>query len=451
MGEQTDQKIADGAYPFERWLRKAWVPNKYPPNLDGPLDPEASWMKFKNVNAVDINFEELVAVSRGGTVELTDLCQRLRDRTPLFDRFCEDAFPGDDEAKRGLLLIISYCFLPDNPYQRYFFFEGIAGGGKGTFAELILDMVGRGHNGAKVDFDRMLSDAWLGPIKGKTVIVIDEAEGQDIRSYRKVMRELARVTGSPYASSRKLNEDARDVFVGQKFIVISNKQIDADDPTGQQERRVVPVYFGHKPSGEIIENLHRKMFVQESDWIATYALAVGLTMRKKWGSKMFDKIESPAFSSGRERFSESTAQLSRFLRRIVVRSEEGVNLASELLIAVVKVWAGSREGTEYLLKGIDRRVVSEMRAISPNGYREKLPAPGDPLGRRKGFLGYGIDCAALVEETDMTPREILCAIKEVAGKKTRIWSLVEAGLDFPAEDFDAAAGVWSGQTNLSYK
>lgn len=377
----------------------------------------------------------------------------LERKVPLFNKFCDDAFPDDEEAKRGLLLILGYCFLPHNPYQRYFFFEGIAGGGKGTFAELILDLVGRGHNGAKLDFDRMLTDAWLGPIRGRTVVVIDEAEGQDIRSYRKVMRELARVTGSEYASSRRLNEDARDVFVGQKFIVISNRQIDADDPTGQQARRVVPVYFGHKPEGRLIENLYRKISTEEGNLVASCAFATYLDAKEKYGSSMFESIESEAFRCGKERFSESTAQLGRFLKQIVVPAPEGVNLASELLIVVAKVWADSHENTRHLGRGIDKRVVSEMRALDPDSFRAKLPVPvifdtEEESLRRRGFAKKKIDCQALIEATDMTPREILRELRSMVGNRERIWNLIIGGLGFSSEDFDAVRSYGGEQGKL---
>lgn len=366
--------------------------------------------------------------------------------TPLFDSFIGDCFGEDGEARRGVLRIIAYCLLPDNPLQRYFFFEGVGGSGKGTLAGLIACMAGT-RTTERLDIERMKSDAWLGPLEGKNVVIIDEAEEADPRSMRRVMREIARVTGSEIVSARSMYGDSRQIRSGWKFILIANEQPDSADKSGQQSRRVVPLYFGRKKEGGIIPLLHREIYRREGDKIFTkavheYALA-GLAA----GERLFE-VDSPAFTEGKKRFEQSTGGIRGILKVFRPGAE---NMPKMFVEAISEIWIERKESRKFLHRALDKAVTTEMAVL---GFRHKeqirMPWKGpDGNGDRlSGFQECGVDTEFLLHELEMMPDELLSAVREKCGKRRKLWLASRAVLELPEKDFANAEGQTAGQQSF---
>lgn len=451
---------------FECWIRN-------PEQKDDVFNPNVSWACFPNCCAAAIGVPKRLVngefgkfwrlpvmepkdptgrvdigekneVSHGRTARNIVCCEELQ--TPMFDSFLDDCFADDEEAKRGVLLVIAYCLLPDNPLQRYFFFEGVGGSGKGTLASLISLIVGENNTGL-VEIERMKSDAWLGPLEGKQLAIIDEAEGQDPRTMRHAMHELARVTGSERVSARVLNQNATEIRGGWKFILIANQQPESTDKSGQQARRVVPVYFGRKKQGGIVPLLHRRIYEKERNQIAEKAMLEYYLCGMPLGEKLFD-IDSPAFQEGRRRFEESTGGVRNVLN-FYQRAE--VNAAKMEVSFVVETWIARKEGREYLKRGLEKVITSEMAVL---GFKEseQTTVPGTlPDGERlrcKAFLGCRIDIERLLDELEMTPEELIAELWQKCARRSKLWSICRASLGLPDHLFDAAEGNYSGQEKL---
>lgn len=451
---------------FECWIRN-------PEQKDDVFNPNVSWACFPNCCAAAIGVpqrlvngefgkfwrlpvtaqkdptgrvdtDEENGLSHIGTARNIVCCEELQ--TPMFDSFLDDCFADDEEAKRGVLLVIAYCLLPDNPLQRYFFFEGVGGSGKGTLASLISLIVGENNTGL-VEIERMKSDAWLGPLEGKQLAIIDEAEGQDPRTMRHAMHELARVTGSERVSARVLNQNATEIRGGWKFILIANQQPESTDKSGQQARRVVPVYFGRKKQGGIVPLLHRRIYEKERNQIAEKAMLEYYLCGVPLGEKLFE-IDSPAFQEGRRRFEESTGGVRNVLKVCAVAE---ANCAKMLVSAVVEIWIERKESREYLKRGLDKVITSEMAVL---GFREseQTTVPGTlPGGERiqcKAFVACGVRVGVLLDELEMTEQEFVNELRRKSAKRSKLWAICRASLGLDARLFDAAEGSHSGQESF---
>lgn len=450
--EPWDISSESGAKCLSARLFEPWKKN--PTGKPDELDRNVSWVSHENCCAcsfgvptayVNGNFEKFWLSCRG-TVEAGEQSGSDELDTPLFDRFLADCFGEDLEAARGVLLIIAYCLLPDNPLQRYFFFEGVGGAGKGTLATLVGLLVGE-QNTESVEISRIQSDAWLGPLEGKGLVLIDESEHSDPRAMRRTMHELARVTGASRVSARSLHADARTIRAGWRFILIANVMPDAADKSGQQARRAVPVYFGRQKKVGVVRELAEKIYYAEGDRIVTKAVVEYLTNGLPRGESIFE-IDSPAFTIGRERFEDSTSGLRRILRVFGVGNE---NMAKMLVEACCVLWCGRKEGRDYLLKNLDRSINSEMALLGMH-FKPKLRMPWKGVDgesdRLAGFQGCSINTEALLEELEMTPDELLRALRVLSEGKKKLWEAGKSMLDLPVEEFNRAEGHSSGQRDL---
>lgn len=408
------------------------------------LNPALSWIAHPTCSACSIGVPRRTAMnghdspqaaasvlSRSGTLE-----KALE--TPMFDAFMQDCFPDDAEARRGVLLVIAYCLLPDNPLQRYFFLEGVAGAGKGTLATLISLLVGEQNTGL-VDIERMKSDAWLGPMESKSLIIIDEAENNDPRVMRRVMHELARVTGSKRVTARSLHSDARMIPANWRFILIANAMPDAADKSGQQARRAVPLYFGSPKKSGVVRDLAQRIYAAEGNKIATKAVTEYLTRGMARNEALFE-VDSPAFQIGKARFDESTGGLRRILK---VFSGLDANMAQMFVESVSKIWVYRKDGRNYLIRNLDRTIKSEMNALG-FAFSERLRMPWKNLegeaDRLSGYQGCGVDTTALLDELEMTPDELLSALWEMSRGKKKLWECAKAVLDLPVSEFEKIEG-----------
>jgi hypothetical protein len=439
---------------FEPWQRNPEVNS-------GTLNPAVSWIACENCSACSLgvptgylngNFEKLwvshcgTEALAGGGVTDGDVADRGELSTPLFDGFLHDCFGADPAAVRGVLQIIAYCLLPDNPLQRYFFFEGIAGAGKGTLATLISLLVGEQNTGL-VELERLKSDAWLGPLEGKSLVILDEAENNDPRLMRRVMHELARVTGSSRVSARSLHADARPIRANWRFILIANSMPDAADKSGQQARRAVPLYFGFPKRTGVVRELAKQIYAAEGDKIATKAVIEYLTRGFPRGEAIFE-VESPAFQTGKQRFDESTGGLRRILK--VFRPGDK-NMPKMFVEAICEIWTSRKEGREYMLKNLDRTVTGEMTVLG-FAFNERLrmpwPGAGGESDRLAGFQSCAVDTAALLAELEMMPDELLAEIRDRTRRRKKLWFSARAVLELSDREFDTAEGREPGQRDL---
>lgn len=416
----------------ESLLQATWHPNGPAAQGHGRTgnawDPKLSWVKNDWSLAVDFNFEAAIKICRGESSGL---------KHPIWNRFINDAFPAEIQTWQGLLRILGYCFLLDNPLQKYFYLEGIAGSGKGTLAELILTLVGN-RNAGRIDTMRVLSDAWLGPLAGKTVVLIDEAESIDIRLHRRLMSEIARVTGGDLASGRSLNRDAGDILCGHKFLITTNRGLETDDIAGQQARRIVPLNFAHAPS-TVVNRLYLQIAKQEGSAVATRAVCELLPQLHR-GQDMFtfeasEDDEALGFVIGRERFVESSGGLALVLSQIIKRAKNQ-NVPSLLLFALAEVWAKQQKNRKQFLNNIDRSVGAEMNALGfyKGAIRCEMPATAEGAtfcGRSRGFQDCRIDTPSVLSALETSGEELLRSLWFGCIKQRKIWILAQSYLDLP--------------------
>lgn len=475
-GQENIIAFQNGYFELDKWargeigiddpvraLRECWHPNRASEGKDVKgVRRGLSWQKYFNAIACDFDFEGALAYLQARLDGQKQPASILE--TPQFDAFLETPFPGEEEKDSwiGLLRIIGYCFLPDNPVQKYFYFEGLAGGGKGTIAELILSLVG-GKNSSRLQFSRLLSDAWLGPLEGKSVVLIDEAESADIKVHKVGVSELARVTGGDFASARKLYGDSRDIRCTQKFILTTNRALEADDIAGQQARRAVPLNFSRKPApGAVVERLYARIARSEGHNIATKGV-IELALAWKFGAQVFSEgLNSHSFTRGRERFEEATAGVRTFLERVVIKlpTSSSIHCPSGLLLHLAEIWA-ERKDHKHMLKGMDRRIVAEMEALGFE-YGRMLTLPMSNQGlkeghsvRGRGYRSATIDPESLLELLEMSPVEVCKALRKRNEKAEKGWFMAEAVLleiphsPFKREHFlEASSDIsWDNDTN----
>lgn len=400
---------------IEKKIRRCWFPNSE--KQCAGVRRSVSWLRYRHTCAVDFSLEAALLWAENGAVA-----------APKMDYFLGSAVGGNAADIVGLYRIVGYCLLADNPFQKYFYFEGIAGTGKGTMAEIILAIAGK-HQSGRVAVQRFESDAWLGPLEGKGVVLVDEAEDVSPATHKKMLLELARVTGEPAVASRKLHRDSGEIRSTQKFVLTTNKTLETDDQSGQQARRIVPINFRFKPKGQIVPNLWKQIVLGDGSLIATRAcleLAAGWHFQERLFSAGVEAGE--ALTLGRERFLETTGGLNEFLDKIIDR--DGPGLSSLLLTAICQVWIQETGGRGHLLQQLEVKIKQELTKISD--WKEKIPHPISEKGltagyaaRGKGFSGLGINMTELLSEIGVSEERFIELFSKKVGANSKTWYLAE--------------------------
>lgn len=422
-------------------LGKHWKEN--PAGVSDKVNPEVSWLRYTNCLPLKFNFKKALEVLASEDGEKDTVFNGATVfKCPLFREFLEVPFPREWGTVKGILRMIGYCLLPTNPLQKYFYLEGIAGGGKGTLADLIYGLCGR-RNATKAEIERIKnSDAWLGPCDGKRLVIIDEIGSGDNRSHQRLLAELARITGSEEIVTRSLYKDSQVTKSGIKFVLTTNTGFSFDDPYGQQERRVVPLAFRFKPL-KVIESLAKRIAEEEGNDIGTLAL---IELMKGWylGGNMWREglgtdNDSAGFKLGREDFQQGSQGLLLFLNSVLERDkmvEYGMSeerLPASLLIKIVEIWL---QGNEIHIHGTTAAKVKQ--SMMQLGYEEKrIRIKSADKTQVRGFEGCGLLLDNLLNGLEMDQKMFLKILHKKCAAKNQIWEFAKLALrgSIGEEDF----------------
>jgi P4 family phage/plasmid primase-like protien len=96
-------------------------------------------------------------------------------RCPMFLKFLEDVWDGDEELIESLRLWMGYCLLSSANLQKFAIFKGASRAGKSTLAGVIEALVGR-DNSASTSLSLIGSDFGLENIMGRKLVVFQDAD-----------------------------------------------------------------------------------------------------------------------------------------------------------------------------------------------------------------------------------------------------------------------------------
>lgn len=421
LEKQNTIAFQNGAFEFGKWAssggkveewEKYWVPNKAQPEPDKagmlpPLVPGLSWIKYPNCCPLVLDIEKVKGFLDIATkpTELWLHNLRLSD-CPLFSKFLETPFPNDPGSMLCLLRIIGYCLLETNPRQKYFYFEGVAGGGKGTIAEIIAGLVGD-NAWMPLNPARLKSDSWLGALEGCKVVIIDEIGATGKADYAFNLGEVARVVGAQKIDSRNLYENSKKIQSTQKFILTTNEPLDVPDAAGRQERRIVPLKFSHRPQ-EYMCNLSSEIVDSEGSRIASYALGALLAAwhleADIFTSNLGDPEQHSSVIKGRSAFEKNSKEMELVLDKFCERKTFSV-VPGFLIKEIMVLWIRQEHERKRYYTGLAKSIEELLEMKGFSYLKSAIPLPESCRGvlpnKAMAWEHMKLNLNAILEELGM--------------------------------------------------
>jgi len=422
LEKQNTIAFQNGAFEFGKWAanggkvnkwRDYWIPNKAQPEPEKegmlpPLVPGLSWIKYPNCCPLVLDIEKvegfLGVVTKPTELWLHEL--KLSD-CPLFSKFLETPFPNDPGSVLCLLRIIGYCLLETNPRQKYFYFEGVAGGGKGTIAEIIAGLVGD-NAWMPLNPARLKSDSWLGALEGCKVVIIDEIGATGKADYAFNLGEVARVVGAQKIDSRNLYENSKKIQSTQKFILTTNEPLDVPDAAGRQERRIVPLKFSHRPQ-EYMCNLSSEIVDSEGSRIASYALGALLAAwhleADIFTSNLGTTEQHTSVVKGRSAFEKNSKEMEMVLDKFCEKKFGNYVVPGFLIKEIMVLWIRQEHERKRYYTGLAKNIEELLEMKGFVYLKSTIPLPESCRGvlpsRAMAWDNMKLNLNVILEELGM--------------------------------------------------
>lgn len=205
---------------------------------------------------------------------------------PLWLRFLEEAFEGDESRQLLLQEWFGYCLTQDNSHQKFMWFKGPPGTGKGTAATVLRHLVGE-ENCVGYSLYRLAATHGLGMLVGKLVAICGEVDLAGSPYKYQILEYFKRITGNDPVDINEKYEKGYTCLLPTRFTILSNEHLNFVDHTGALDRRMLPVNFD-RVALDPDQDLPAKLLAEISG-INAWALQ-GLVRLKQAGS--FTETES---------------------------------------------------------------------------------------------------------------------------------------------------------------
>lgn len=198
--------------------------NSHPTHSTFEIDIAKSWLE---ANASDTHWR--------AKMEL------LKAYCPKWCKYVGEWFPEDVGVHAFLLRWFGYSMTTEIGRQKFCFFHGPTGAGKGSISQVLCGLVGAG-NYASVEYKVLDGGFKAANMHDKLVLVIEEVEGS-AKEHEYRLAALKRYTGGERVQvERKYQLPFEDFLVG-KFILQSNVSLQYRDRGGAVKGRMLALGF----------------------------------------------------------------------------------------------------------------------------------------------------------------------------------------------------------------
>lgn len=172
-----------------------------------------------------------------------------------FLQFLDEAFDGDEECIELAQLMAGYLLLSDNREQKIFLLVGEKRGGKGTFADVLRQLVGW-ECCTDTSVNDLTSDFGLAPLLGKSVCFLPDTRFDRMSSQAAILQRLLMISGDDPVSVNIKHKPHLRVRLGTRFVLLSNEAPAIYDASGAIASRMVVLPFQRSFYGQ--EDVHLK-------------------------------------------------------------------------------------------------------------------------------------------------------------------------------------------------
>ena len=181
----------------------------------------------------------------------------VRILCPVTYRYMNDWFPGDPATIDLLLRFIGYSMTTNTTKQKFLFFFGPGGSGKGSIVQMIEAILGQ-SNCAGVEYKGLDSPYKVSEFVDKLLISIDEVEGTKKEHERRLSLVKQITGGGMMQIERKYAHPYNDHITG-KLVLQSNELLEYQDKGGSITGRMIPVGFEQRFRGSsVAEQLEKE-------------------------------------------------------------------------------------------------------------------------------------------------------------------------------------------------
>lgn len=206
---------------------------------------------------------------------------------PLFKKFLQQTFEGDQARIRFVQEWMGYLLVPDTCHQQMLLMLGEGRNGKSVLLDVITDMLGRG-NVSNVPLDQLATRFGLGPTEHKLVNICG-----DVGTVRRIDEGvLKQFVGGDMMQLEQKYQDARSFRPTARVMASANTLPTFSDPTSGLWRRIRVLPFERQvPAHEVDLQLTRKLLT-ERDSILGFAFLGLLRLRQAGAFTTSQKMDA---------------------------------------------------------------------------------------------------------------------------------------------------------------
>jgi len=186
-----------------------------------------------------------------------------------WEEFVSSCVSGDEERIELLQEWAGYLLMPGNKFQRFMLLMGVAGGGKGTYSDLMSQMLGT-CNCSATSLRAMSRQFSLYASLGKMLNIAGDAETSLTDSIEGIVKEWT--GGDPLTYEQKYNKNVVEQPATAKLMVSANNEPQFADRSEGTWRRMLLVIFDRKNTDYMNVNLRREL-AKELPGILNWAIA----------------------------------------------------------------------------------------------------------------------------------------------------------------------------------
>lgn len=183
-------------------------------------------------------------------------------KCPVFDKFLNEIFEGDEERIRTLLMNLGYLLVYDNRFQKILLMVGKSRSGKGTIANNIIPaLVGR-ESFAATTLSNLAGDHGLASLMYAKVAVIGDAHHGLRDRIGRAKEVLLNISGGDYVSVNPKNKDEVTMRIPARLVMSANEQPRFADGMDALANRYLILPFNKSFAGKEDPRLAQKLMAE---------------------------------------------------------------------------------------------------------------------------------------------------------------------------------------------
>ena len=189
------------------------------------------------------------------------------EECPIFDKFINETFDGDQEIIDCVIEYFGYCLIPDNSFQKVLFLIGSGGNGKGVLGNFMKSFHDQDCVGS-IGLNDLKNERMFSSLVGKLINFCAEEQQLD----QLADSALKKITGSDPVTVRKLyNEAQNNIYLTCRLVVLTNFMPRTSDNSDALRRRFIMIPCDNKAKNPDI-HLGRKLLKERSAVLKKYLI-----------------------------------------------------------------------------------------------------------------------------------------------------------------------------------